>query len=882
METKQNIDMLLRQDEFRNLTQKKLKKQGKPEIFCCAYREYREENGATGGPGGVLHTQKLLMGDRLYGVPVRYIFRPSGYRVKEEVWQQMGSLNMKTKTVLGGAYFIVHCEEIQKSIEEGRLPMFVCHELGSAYGAYLLGLPYVLIYHQQGSILNEIKAINEEPCEEDIRVIHFIEAEVMKGADKVYFPSFGARKFFLDTCTLSEEEAGEVPFANDALYNTIPDYGLTEDKKTLFEKFGIELEGTEELFLSIGDYNHDKGMDLIPEFLQAYAAKSGRKVAWIAFGQAITGEIFRKMMEESETWNFKAFLFDQRISHDQVLGFLTNTDCYIMLHRNSVFDIATLEAMYAGCGLVLSDAGSNHEFNRDGNVVIVRKPGDEEAVRRLEEIDRKRWRHSNRQVFERYFSQGRFREKYGRMLEAFLNNRCGKKQSEVNQIYLSGWKDRYKGKKVIICGAGSSLDNLKEQEKECIYIALNKALFYPRIQFDVLFMQDMPVGQKHTLEDYNRYPCTKFYGIITNPDFGSMGVGGKDAVFHEVEGEVCRYELCPQVFRFQTEQVETDIGTYALSDAQSVLFSALQFAVFAGADKIALCGVDFSDTNYGNRENQSHYARNVMNNLITFKRQIKERHPGLDFYFLHTCNEALDKAFYAIDHEEEEIVVSGIYTDNYFDMVRLQEKTCRDSFQFDFRHISDEEWNRQKSSGSFAFFDGNTIKTQLVIDKIKEYWGKCLIVADADLVFFRKTKEQLLYELRDVDMLFLRERLDENNLYERAPANVNIGFVCMRCNEHSLMFWEEVQRKVVQCNGWDQEIANELLLENPQKWNYRLLSERFLNGGDINGANIKEQMICTSCGTVARRKGFDKYDFLWKAYQFSQEQKWFDPEVQNV
>jgi len=225
------------------------------------------------------------------------------------------------------------------------------------------------------------------------------------------------------------------------------------------------------------------------------------------------------------------------------------------------------------------------------------------------------------------------------------------------------------------------------------------------------------------------------------------------------------------------------------------------------------------------------------------------------------------------------IVVTGIYTENYRSVVELQEQSCLDDYVFDYRYITDEEWNKHKSQDGFAFFGGNTIKTQLVIDKIKEYWGKLIIVADADLVFLKKTEDRLLQELGDKDMLFLRERYDfEKNPYEKARANINIGFVLMRCNERSLAFWEIVQEQVVNLAGWDQEIANEIMLNKEIDLKYALLSENFLNGGDINSKNIRQQYICTSCGTVAKRNNLSKYEYLSKVLEIAQGKNnvWFD------
>ena len=87
--------------------------------------------------------------------------------------------------------------------------------------------------------------------------------------------------------------------------------------------------------------------------------------------------------------------------------------------------------------------------------------------------------------------------------------------------------------------------------------------------------------------------------------------------------------------------------------------------------------------------------------------------------FLKTTNKWLERRF---SGQYQKIVVTGIYTDSYKQAIELQKQSCLDDYDFDFRYITNEEWQKAKTSSNFAFYGGNTIKTQLVIDKIKQYW----------------------------------------------------------------------------------------------------------------------------------------------------------------
>lgn len=94
-----------------------------------------------------------------------------------------------------------------------------------------------------------------------------------------------------------------------------------------------------------------------------------------------------------------------------------------MLHRNSIFDLATLEAMRAGDAVILSDSKSNYEFNKENNVLIVNDMQLDDAINQMLNMDLKEWKRHNKLVFNKYFSQEKFTENYISMLNDFTQKR---------------------------------------------------------------------------------------------------------------------------------------------------------------------------------------------------------------------------------------------------------------------------------------------------------------------------------------------------------------------------------------------------------------------------------------------------------------------------
>ena len=433
--------------------------------------------------------------------------------------------------------------------------------------------------------------------------------------------------------------------------------------------------------------------------------------------------------------------------------------------------------------------------------------------------------------------------------------------SEINRRYLAQFKNKFEGETVVICGGGSSLAGY-EPIPGAKHIALNRTVFYDKVKFDMLFMQDHPIlDTEHTLADYNAYPCDKFYGIIRKRELTFMGIN--ESELKNVSGNLFRYEIAPKSLNLDVDNFEFDLASYCMADACSVFFSALQFAVYAGFKKIYLVGIDFSNTNYDGKENKSYYAQNVVNYLLLFKRQLRVYDESVDLTVIRTTN---IKIYKALGKAENLITVVGISSETYRKCLDLQKLSCQDSYRYDYSYFTDEEFARITNSFSkdnfYGFLSGNTVRVKYTIQCIKKYWGELLLLTDADLVFLRETEDELIRELGDNDLIFLQERIDKNNPYERAQLNINLGCVFMRCNENTLKFWEELCSRTENNKGWDQEEANLMLIENKDfvKWDY--MSDLFPNGWAVTEKNIHEQYICTGCGSVAKHFKLSKFDYL--------------------
>lgn len=402
-------------------------------LFACANTVYAPEKGNSGGPGTVLATQKEVFGPRYNDIECRYVFESKPTR-PAHLMRALREIPISNRFIIA-AYAIEFGLEAWKDLDRYNEYIFICHDVGTAYGAYLRRCHYILIYHQQGALVSERISNGDPMTERDIEIANAVENIVFSNADQVYFPSIGARKAFESTTKM---DCTKIKFSKYPLYNTIPDSTLKEDSVKLIKDYILNEEEREDtdVFLSIGDFSFNKGMERIPEFLKRYHDRTGRKIYWIAIGRKLKAGIYEKLDQEKKDWPFKSFLLGERINHDMILALMNYSDYYIMLHRASIFDLSTLEAMRAGNGIILSDIPGNTEFNKNNNVVLVDMDNMEKALVRLSDTDKMSMSKLNKATYNEYFSKHNFYKEYSRMIDeeldrlGYLSKQTGMRRAE--------------------------------------------------------------------------------------------------------------------------------------------------------------------------------------------------------------------------------------------------------------------------------------------------------------------------------------------------------------------------------------------------------------------------------------------------------------------
>lgn len=152
---------------------------------------------------------------------------------------------------------------------------------------------------------------------------------------------------------------------------------------------------------------------------------------------------------------------------------------------------------------------------------------------------------------------------------------------------FSGYKNIYKGKTVVLCGAGPTLNKYIPIEN-AIHVALNRAFLFDKVDFDYIFACDLRGIQNYMQElaDYKPTTCTKFIGYQNCSEITDI----PESYTNKFK---CK-RFYTDVFAYPNCKFTVDISTAPLGNFNSIAFPALQFILYTNPDKIYLVGCDVS------------------------------------------------------------------------------------------------------------------------------------------------------------------------------------------------------------------------------------------------------------------------------------------------
>lgn len=389
---------------------KRSKKQSEPRIVHCLTYRPEAPKGGRGGAGAVVSAMKKILGRSCGKYPVKYTFSE-----KDGVWH-----SEKNKYFNENRFPIVYSNKTELSIlwsamifaldnAKNNEEVYVTHEIGTAYGLSLLNKKYILVIHSQGPRLEEKIKLGDKVSYVGRKIINYVESVALKKAIKVYFPSNGAKDSFFSSkyCNVHENDVN----IGGSLYNTL----YYHEQPRPFD-LGVDVEG-KIILLSVGTCTEAKGFDNTIVYIKQLSKKTEKDIVWLWVGKGPLEEKVRRIADSvcQECQNFK-YVHYRKLSYANVQYLMKLADIYVMLHRKSIFDLATLEAMYSECALILSPIEGNLEFNKCNNVLY----SDSKNSIDVGEIDIDYYKKINRVAYDQYFSNENFYNEYMNSIKELL------------------------------------------------------------------------------------------------------------------------------------------------------------------------------------------------------------------------------------------------------------------------------------------------------------------------------------------------------------------------------------------------------------------------------------------------------------------------------
>lgn len=239
-----------------------------------------------------------------------------------------------------------------------------------AFANVLPRCKHVLIgYHEQGALSS---VMNRSGAEKEF--YDRVQLDHLSTFSDWIFPSYGTYDGFVNTA--SEDMRLKLRGINRHIaYNGFNKRALKPeciDEETAFLMRMLQEKKQNRLvFISASILYNNKGVEQVPLVLKRIKEQFGIDIFWLLIGDgekhaAVEESITQNLNEEEFFWQ------KERLStQDNLFNLFNIADFYIMMHRVSVFDLSTLQAMAYGCVPVLSDVGGNKEFCAFGNGALI-------------------------------------------------------------------------------------------------------------------------------------------------------------------------------------------------------------------------------------------------------------------------------------------------------------------------------------------------------------------------------------------------------------------------------------------------------------------------------------------------------------------------------
>ena len=380
-------------------------------IFCFAEGNY--EKKLCGGGKGVAY--RLLLANKKYCRidNMYFVFGDAMITPEEEIVSRPKDGNSSD----GIKGLMLFYDFLDDRVAFSSEDVYIFHDLPCFY-AMKKTVAYIdhtaVVYHGQGSLFHEAEAYKLNPDEDYRNRCNLLTEYVLSNAQLICFPSQGAKEAFIATSDDSVNKLLE-NCPGKILYNGCSPHVMHDDplNSELLELIDRK-KGAGKVFVTVATLNEAKGVERLPVFFEDYGKT--HEYLWIVVGD---GGKRTEFSEEIKAISENVIWVQKPLPNDVILRIYEKADYYILTHRISIFDYATIEAMHCGLVPVLTPVGGNIEMIRDDNGFFIDGDIGDSAKFAVweEEQDLNILKKKNIEIAQRYFSEKSMLEEYKELAE---------------------------------------------------------------------------------------------------------------------------------------------------------------------------------------------------------------------------------------------------------------------------------------------------------------------------------------------------------------------------------------------------------------------------------------------------------------------------------
>jgi len=250
--------------------------------------------------------------------------------------------------------------------------------------------------------------------------LEYIEFYVFKRSIYVWFPSNWAFEGFLTT---SNEKTKKLLLEYKQKWKVKIFYNWVNLEQEFLLNDIFEKKSNEIIFSTVSTLNYEKWVDRIPSFLNKL------KESWLKFHWILIWNWFylEKIQKDIKEYNLESnvSIYNKPFKKNEIIWLFRKSDFYIMFHRLSVFDYATLEAMNEWNIPLLSNIWWNKEVCIDNNWFLLNDEdienwNFEKVIQFINNININNYKNKNKEIISKNFSENNFIERYYWIIDELL------------------------------------------------------------------------------------------------------------------------------------------------------------------------------------------------------------------------------------------------------------------------------------------------------------------------------------------------------------------------------------------------------------------------------------------------------------------------------